>query len=377
MPATTVEPRPVDARPRSADRRTVAQAPSAVGSRYVALDVFRGVTMASMVIVNNPGDWGTIYWPLEHAEWNGWTPTDLIYPFFLFIVGISLTLSRQTLHAPVWRLVRRALVLVALSLFLAGFPRFDPNHWRFTGILPRIALCYLASALLYRWSPPRARAATIGAVTVIILVGYWQALIRLGDLTPEGNIGAAIDRAVFGSHLYRGARWDPEGLLSSIPAIATTLFGVLAGMWLGSSRSAAEKLAGLASAGGVLFIAGELWHASLPINKNLWTSSYVVMTAGAAAIVLAVCIRMVATRPGARLAHPFIVLGSNAIALFVVSGLIGKAFIVWNLQTPIYRSLFEWAAAPKNASLLYALAFLAMMYAMCDWLYRRRILLKA
>lgn len=335
--------------------------------------------MASMVIVNNPGDWSAIYWPLEHAEWNGWTPTDLIYPFFLFIVGISLTLSRQTFGAPVVRLVKRALVLVALGLFLAGFPRFDPNHWRFTGILPRIALCYLVAALLYRWSPraPRDRVVVICAAIAVILVGYWQTLIRFGDLTAEGNIGAAIDRTLFGSHLYRGARWDPEGLLSSIPAIATTLFGVLAGMWFTSGAAPARKMAGLVGVGAALFAAGELWHRSFPINKNLWTSSYVLMTAGAAAIVLAACIWVAETSRGERWTRPLAVLGSNAIALFVVSGLIGKAFIVWNLQAPIYRYGFEWMAAPKNASLLYSAAFLIMMYAMCDWLYRRRILLKA
>src|SRR5512142_572637 len=133
MPSVTVQP-------------PAAATPTA--TRLVALDAFRGLTMAAMVIVNNPGTWSAMYWPLEHAEWNGWTPTDLIFPFFLFIVGISLTLSRQTLDAPAWRLVRRALALVALGLLLTA--RFDVHHWRFTGILPRIAFCYLAAALLYR-----------------------------------------------------------------------------------------------------------------------------------------------------------------------------------------------------------------------------------
>lgn len=354
---------------------------SPAAARLVALDAFRGLAMASMVIVNNPGTWSAMYWPLEHAEWNGWTPTDLIFPFFLFIVGVSLTFSRQTLDGPVWRLVRRALVLVAFGLLLTGFPRFDPHHWRFTGILPRIAFCYLAAALIYRAAARRAggarAAVTIAVVTAAIVIAYWLVLTRLGDLTPEGNIGAVIDRQLFGSHLYRGARWDPEGLLSSVPGIATTLLGVLAGLWLRSAQPITRKVGGLAAAGSALMLAGQLWDLWLPINKNLWTSSYVLLTGGAAAIVLAACIYAIDMRGWRRWSHPLVVFGMNAIALFVVSGLIGKAFIVWKLQTPIYTRGFAWMAAPKNASLLYSVAFLILMYAMCDWLYRRRIFLKA
>jgi predicted acyltransferase len=357
-------------------------------ARLAALDAFRGLAMASMVIVNNPGTWSAMYGPLEHAEWHGWTPTDLIFPFFLFIVGVSLTLSRQTLEAPLSRILRRAALLVALGLLLTGFPRFDAHEWRFTGILPRIAFCYLAAALLYRWTFPMARRSTaprtgvtnqtlvIAATTVAILIGYWFVLTRFGDLTPEGNIGAAIDRRLFGSHLYRGGRWDPEGLLSSVPGIATTLAGVLTGLCLKGSARIERKAAAVFAAGAALMVVGELWNPWFPINKNLWTSSYVLLTAGAAAIALAVCLYLIDVRGWRRWAHPLIVLGTNAIALFVVSGLIGKAFVVWKLQSPIYQYAFAWMASPKNASLLYSLAFLGLMYAMCAWLYRRRLFLK-
>jgi predicted acyltransferase len=350
--------------------------------RLVSLDVFRGLTVAAMVIVNNPGTWSAMYWPLEHATWNGWTPTDLIFPFFLFIVGVSLTRSRQTREAPVWRLVRRALVLLALGLLLTGFPRFDPQHWRFTGILPRIAFCYLVAALIYRASAVRARATrtqvvAIAGITIAILLGYWLMLTGMGDLTPEGNIGAAIDRQLFGSHLYRSGRWDPEGLLSSVPAVATTLLGLLAGLWIGAAVPLDRKIRALAGGGVAMMIAGQLWDVWLPINKNLWTSSYVVLTGGAAAIALAACLYAIDCRGWRRWSQPFVAFGMNAIALFVVSGLIGKALVVWSLQGPIYEYGFAWMASPKTASLLYSLAFLAVMYAMCDWLYRHRVFLKA
>jgi predicted acyltransferase len=363
-------------------------APAPVGTaRLVALDAFRGMTVAAMVIVNNPGTWSAMYWPLEHAEWNGWTPTDLIFPFFLFIVGVSLTFSRQTLDAPVWRIVRRAIVLVALGLLLTGFPRFDLHQWRFTGILPRIAFCYLAAALIYRATSPQARsprgpradgkqAIVLASIAMAILVAYWIALTRLGDFTPEGNVGAAIDRRLLGSHLYRSGRWDPEGLFSSVPAIATTLLGVLSGMCLGSASPIQQKLRMMFVGGAALILAGELWNVWLPINKNLWTSSYVLLTGGAAAIVLAACLYVIDIRGRRRWAHPFVVFGTNAIALFVVSGLIAKASVVWKLQGPLYQRAFAWIASPKNASLLYSLAFLAVMYAMCAALYRRRIFLR-
>jgi predicted acyltransferase len=329
--------------------------------------------MAGMVVVNNPGTWSAVYWPLRHAEWDGWTPTDLIFPFFLFIVGVSLTLSRRTLDAPVWRLVRRAAVIIGLGLLLTGFPRFDLQQWRFTGVLQRIGLCYLAAALIYRWNR---RPAVIAAVVMGLLLAYWFVLMRFGDLTPEGNIGAAIDRRVFGSHLYLRGRWDPEGLLSTVPAIATTLFGVLTGMWLAGKVAVERKLMILAMAGMALMLAGQVWHEWFPINKNLWTSSYVLLTGGAAVLTLAACLYLVDVRGWQRWAYPFVVLGTNALALFVVSGLIAKSLVVWQLQPAIYEPGFAWVAEPKNASLLYSLAFLMAMYLLCWAFYKQRLFIK-
>jgi predicted acyltransferase len=364
-----------------------------VRQRLSSLDAFRGLTMAGMVVVNNPGTWDAMYWPLEHADWHGWTPTDLIFPFFLFIVGVSMALSDQTLSAPWWRIVRRAAVLVGLGLFLAGFPFFNPAHWRIPGILQRIGLCYLAAALVYRGIEPRDHgdewkrpAYVLSAVIVAILVGYWIVLVRFGDLTPEGNIGARIDRALMGGHLYR-PRWDPEGLLSSVPAVATTLVGVVAGLWLRSSATMGRKALGLAGGGFVLFAAGQLWHAWFPVNKQLWTSSYVLLTAGAALITLAACMQFIEVRGVRAWSRPFVILGRNAIMLFVLSGLVGKLLIILKVAQPdgqsaslqwvIYERGFAWMAAPKNASLMYSLVFLVLIYSVCDVMYRRHIFLRA
>jgi predicted acyltransferase len=361
--------------------------PAAAGLRLVSLDVFRGITMAGMTIVNNPGTWSAMYWPLDHAEWNGWTPTDLIFPFFLFIVGVSMTLSRQTLGAPWWRLVRRALVIIGLGAFMAGFPYFNPAHWRIPGVLVRIGLCYLVAAFAFRWTANRRQAVVLSALFVALLVGYWYVLTRFGDLTPAGNIGARIDRALMGGHLWR-RDWDPEGLLSSAPAVATTILGALAGLWIQSSATPMRKVVGLAAGGVMLFGAGLLWGASFPINKQLWTSSYVLLTGGAAAIGLAACIYFADIRGVTTWTRPFVVLGSNAIALFVVSGLVAKLLIIIkvpsgsdgarvSLQSALYQRGFAWMGSPVNTSLIYALVFLAFMYGICYELYRRRIFLKA
>jgi predicted acyltransferase len=376
-----------------AARTAVASAPQGV-KRLSSLDAFRGATIAAMVIVNNPGTWSAMYWPLEHAEWNGWTPTDLIFPFFLAIVGVSLTLSRRTLTASTWRIVERGAIIIGCGLFMAGFPFFRPSHWRIPGVLFRIGLCYLAAAFAYRWTAGRVgRAGRVGQVgqvsqvaalstaVVVILLAYWFVLTRFGDLSQEGNIGAAIDRAVFGHHLWR-ERWDPEGLLSTVPAVATTLLGVLGGMWLKTTDRLTTKIAGLALAGFALFAAGEAWGLVFPINKQLWTSSYVLLTAGAAAIVLAAFMYLMEVRRWTRWNEPFVTIGQNAITVFVVSGLVAKSMILLkvggeSLQTVVYERGFAWMGSPKNASLAFSIAFLAAMYVLCELMRRRGIFLKA
>jgi predicted acyltransferase len=381
---------------------TIAVAPPRVAvQRLISLDVFRGLTMASMVIVNNPGDWNNVYAPLLHAAWHGWTPTDLIFPFFLFIVGVSITLSRKSAS---WAsIARRAAIIFGLGIFLAGYPRFDVHHWRIPGVLQRIAVCYLFAAAAYHFiagtvrsddaaSGFRRRATYVASVAVALALGYWAVMMLVpapggvaGDLTPEGNLGAYIDRAVFGSHIWK-PRWDPEGLLTTIPAIATTLFGLVAGMWLQSGADAKRKSFGLLVAGIAGVAVGELWDVVFPINKNLWTSSYAVFTAGAASILLGLCYWIVDIRGWRAWTKPFVILGSNAITLFVVSALLVKTFAIIqvtgadgaaiSISRYAYLAYFVPSASPKNASLLYALANLALLFVLLAWLYRRRIFLK-
>jgi predicted acyltransferase len=353
-----------------------------------SLDVFRGVTVAAMVIVNNPGDWSTVYWPLLHAEWNGWTPTDLIFPFFLFIVGVSIGLG--TRRASLTTVFRRGAIIWLLGLFLAAFPFFRLETVRISGVLARIAWCYVPAALLARslaQHPERRR--IVRTIVVALLAIYWILLVAVpfpgghaGDLSPEGNIGAWLDRLVLGRHTWRGGNWDPEGILSTVPAIATTLIGVIAGWFIAEQPSPRTLVRGLlvwGLAGVLLGLFTSIW---LPINKNLWTSSYVIFTAGIAAAFLAVCYWMCDTTSSPLtnpLTEPFVALGRNAILLFVLSGLIAKTLIYLKWPDPalslggwIYLKGFLPIGAPYVSSLLYAIANLALLYAVLATLHRRK-----
>jgi predicted acyltransferase len=371
---------------------------SAGAERLVALDVFRGLTMAAMVIVNNGGDGEHVYAPLKHAPWHGWTPTDLIFPFFLFMVGLSITLSRKTGS---WgAIARRTAVLFGIGLFLNGYPRFDIVHWRWLGVLQRIALCYGASASIVkllgfeRASTPddrRALARSIAIIVAGLLLGYWAVMMLVpgafgtpGDLTQPGNVAARIDRALLGLHSYRPT-YDPEGLLSTLPAIGTTLIGVLAGLWLKSGASIARRSGGFVL-GGVAFIAaGMLWDVWFPINKALWTSSYVLFTAGAASLTFGACLWLIDAKGYRGWTGPFVILGRNALALFVLSGLLAKTLSAiplvtgegpMSLRTWVYRYGFAPLAAPINASLLYAIANLAVLFVVLWGLHKKGIWLR-
>jgi len=372
-------------------------------ARLVSLDAFRGLTMAGMVIVNNPGDWGHVYPPLLHAKWDGCTPTDLIFPFFLFIVGVSITLSRGTMGDP-WKIVKRAVVIFGLGMLLALYPRWDFGTVRIPGVLQRIALCYLAAAFLFRWSAPAhgsddARRWTHGRTLVLwaaaLTVGYWGVMMLVpvpggaaGDLTPEGNLGAYLDRTVFGAHLWTQSKtWDPEGLLSTVPALATTLLGGVAGLWLGSRGPGARKAMWLTGAGLAAVGIGLLWSLVFPLNKALWTSSYVWFTAGAAAVFLALCYALIDVKGWRAWSRPFVILGLNAIALFVLSGLLTKFLSFHKLTGPdgsqiswlrhVYVTWFVPMAEPVNASLLFALANLAVLFVVLWVMDRKGIYLKA
>lgn len=367
------------------------------GGRLVSLDVFRGITIAGMVLVNNPGSWSHIYWPLGHAEWHGWTPTDLVFPFFLFIVGVAIPLalgprldsggSQRALYVKTFK---RSVIIFALGLFLSGFPYFNFGEMRIPGVLQRIAVCYLFASIIFL----RTKVKTQLLIAIGLLLSYWLLMTQFaapgfaaGDLSKEGSLASYIDRVVFGKHVWTQAKvYDPEGLLSTIPALATTLFGVLAGSWLRTVKSGYEKVAGLFLVGAICVVIGWAWNAFFPINKSLWTSSYVFFTGGLALQFLAVCYWLIDIKGYRRWGQPFVVFGVNAIALFVGSGLMARLLSVIKIQrgdgttealkTWLYNNLFASWALPLHASLLFALAFLLVWLGLMWILYSRRILIK-
>jgi predicted acyltransferase len=382
------------------------------GGRLVSLDVLRGATIAAMILVNDPGTWEHIYWPLEHAEWNGWTPTDLIFPFFLLMMGVAMTFSfAARLNRGVgrgrlaWHVVSRSIILFAIGLFLNAFPFFAWHGLRIMGVLQRIGICYLAAGLLYlaTWrvqkQPDRTARAKcnwvlIAGCAVVILAGYWAAMkivpvpgYGIGRLDPEGNLGAYIDRKIMGGHLWdQSVTWDPEGLLSTLPAISTTLIGILTGEWLRSARSGPRKAAWLALVGAVLLVVGRLLHPLFPINKNLWTSTYVIFTGGFGMLLLAACYWLVDLKGYRQWAAPFLVFGRNAIAVYFLSMLLVKAAISWGFTDSdgdyqtwydwFYNTLFAPHASPKNASLAFAI-FYVLLWLVLMWpLDRKRIYIR-
>jgi predicted acyltransferase len=315
------------------------------GERLLSVDAFRGITMVAMILVNNPGDPRTTYWPLEHAEWHGWTPTDLVFPFFLFIVGVAIVLALKrrvddgAARGPlVAKVVKRSLILFGLGLFLNGYPfgLFGPRSfaellatWRIPGVLQRIAVCYLVVSLLVLSCRPR----TLKILTLTTLVGYWAVLtlvpvpgLGAPDINSEGgHLAGWIDRTVFGDHVWQDAKvYDPEGILSTIPAIASTLFGVFAGLLLVGRIEPAKRLVRLFSCGTLLVVCGYVWGWFFPINKPIWTSSYAVFTAGLAFCGLALCYRFIDVRGNRAIGRVFAVYGMNAIAVFVGSGVVAR-----------------------------------------------------
>jgi predicted acyltransferase len=326
--------------------------------RIAALDGFRGFTVAAMLLVNNPGTWSAIYWPLRHAEWHGWTPTDLIFPFFLFVVGITTELAPKEPKG----ILRRGALIVACGVLLHLFPYFRLDTLRYMGVLQRIGIVYVVAALI-AWKASRR---TIVLITMAILLGYWAVLAQGPLEPPDATIAAQVDRALIpAAHLWKQAKtWDPEGPLSTIPAVATALLGILAARWV---RDENVKMLTIAGAAGI--VVGLGWGLVFPINKNLWTSSYVVLTAGCACVVLALWIRKLPARP-------FDAFGVNPLIAFVGSGIMARLLGIFNLQPAAYRTFFKPYFEPRLASLLYALAFVLVWYAILWALQRRRIYLR-
>ena len=350
-----------------------------------------------MVLVNNAGS-SPAYAPLEHAKWDGWTPTDLIFPFFVFIVGVAIPLAFQrrvdaggTQTDLEWKILKRSLLIFFISLFvLHAFPYTleKLSRIRIPGVLQRIAICYCFAALIFIKTKPKTQWMIAGGLLLL----YW-AMMKLipapgfsaGDLSMEGNLAAWMDRTLMPGHIYR-PQYDPEGFFSTMPAISTCLAGVFTGRWINSKREPLEKAAGMFGAGALCIIIGYIWDWVFPINKALWTSSYVVFTAGMALQLLALCYWSIDIKGYKKWTKPFVIFGVNALALFVFSGLLARIFSVisipkvdgskGNLQTWIYQHLFASWLTQINASLGYALAYVFLWLGLMTILYRRKIFIK-
>jgi predicted acyltransferase len=391
--------------------------------RLISLDVFRGATVASMLLVNDPGNWNAVWWPLDHADWNGWTPTDLIFPFFLFIVGITtcISLTNRKLRGDSAtelrnQVLRRAAIIFLLGLFLNWFPGFSVAHYavepgfmgrvgikllhlRITGVLQRIAIVYAFAGFIALYTSTRIQIALLA----IVLLGYW-ALMTLVPVPDTGATGLAaiadrshtlaawVDRGVlnwgtWGNHLWSGGKtWDPEGVLSTLPAIGTAILGLLAGRWIMSTEPLSRRVLYLFIAGVILISVGLVWSEFFPINKKLWTSSFVVFMGGMGAVVLALCMWLIEIRGITWWTEPFRVFGVNPILAFVASDLF--AIIIFrdltvtrngseiSVQQWFHDMLLASWLPPYVASFAFALLFVAMWWAILRVFYKRGIVLK-
>jgi len=383
----------------------------AAPKRLLSLDAFRGLTIATMILVNNPGDWSNIYGPLKHADWHGCTPTDLVFPFFLFIVGVAIPFAQaarlkrlkpgQTRTSLVPAIVRRSVVLFLLGFAISAIPLGTNSgilNWpelRIMGVLQRIGICYFFAAMLGLFARPRVHVAV--AVGLMLMYALLMLLVPVpghgrGDLSRGHNLAAYVDTQILGRHVWvkpesgppEKLGWDPEGLLSTIPAIATTLLGLLTGQWLRTNRRAAEKVAAMLIVGVCGTALGYAMGRNLmPINKGLWTPSYVVYTAGLALLALAACYWLIDVKSYRAWSKPPVMFGMNAIAIFVLSGLVGRAMAVKlgpggaTVKGLVYNNVYKSLGfSPVNASLLYALTWITVMFVIGWVMYRLRVFIK-
>ncbi|MCI0692977.1 DUF5009 domain-containing protein [candidate division KSB1 bacterium] len=395
--------------------------------RLLSLDVFRGVTIAGMVLVNNPGSWSYVYPPLRHAEWHGWTPTDLVFPFFLFIIGVAMAYSfgkiLQTGSVPpllevmetergekpkgiYWKIARRTLILFGLGLFLYLIPTDMPAgyNWfsdtlakvRIMGVLQRIAVVYFCASMIVLHFRPRAQAFwAIGLLTfywlimklVPVPVNQDGVMITyVGSLDKDINLAAYLDTLFLHGHTWRIGKYfdyDPEGILSTIPAIATILIGVFTGNWLRQGKPLYETVSGLFFAGVGGLLLGSILNTWFPINKPLWSPSYVIFTAGMALIFLAMCYYLIEIKGYTKWIKPFVIFGMNPIALYVLSAAMVRLMLLIKVTAEhtslpgwLYEHLFAPVLGNLNGSLGYAIAYVLLWLGVMAIFYKKRIFIK-
>lgn len=366
--------------------------------RILSLDVFRGITVASMILVNNPGNWGAVYPPLLHAHWNGCTPTDLIFPFFLFIVGMSIhfayqpKLSEGLTRKTFLKILKRSAIIFGLGFLLAWFPTFALERLstiRIPGVLQRISFVFFFCSIIYFRMNWLAQIRT----AIILLIGYFLLMVMVpvpdtgeASLEPETNLGAWLDRLLLEKHLWvQSKTWDPEGLLSTLPAIATGIIGMLTGQMFSRIEKPELRTTWLFFVGGVLIVAGLAWGLFFPINKSLWTSSYVLYTAGIAMQFFAFCYWLIDVQGWKKWSVPFTYYGMNAIFVFVVSGAlakimgrikIGEGDDQTSLWGYLYKNVYATWLPPKDASLAFAVTLILFFGVILWWMYKKKIFIK-
>ena len=396
----------------SLPQQHLAPATTITTTRLTSLDAFRGFIIAGMILVTDPGTYSAVYKPLMHAQWENPTPTDMIFPSFLVIVGMAIPLSfvshlrrGKTRKEIFGHIIKRIILLFLLGLILNGFPDYNLHTIRIPGVLQRIALCYLAGATLYLAATntdttQRRRRGTIITVTLVALLAIYWALLKLvpvpgfgpGRLDSLGNLGAYIDRAIFGiQHLWpygltpgHGVTFDPEGLLSTLPAIATLLIGVLAGDWLQTNRTPQKKALVLAIAGGCLILTGLVLSPSMPLIKKIWTSTFAIYSGGVALLTFSVFYFILDIKRWTRWSKPLLIFGTNAILAFALSNIITTLTDRIHITTAgATLTIHQWlnqilaaSLAPIHASLVYAVAVVLFNLALIYPLYRRRIFLR-
>jgi predicted acyltransferase len=360
--------------------------------RIFSVDFLRGLTVAFMIFVNSPGSWDYVCPWFAHAKWNGCTPTDLIFPFFLFIVGLSISFSFSSARsAPVspsliLKIIKRSMLLFLIGVLINGFPFYQLDTLRIPGVLQRIAIVFMCCSLLFLYTSIRVQI----AMTLLILTGYWIVMTFVplpggiaGSLEPGKNMAAWADQYLLKGHVWRQTKpWDPEGVLSTLPAIASGLIGVITGGWIKQTEEKKRMIIHLFIAGNGLLLLALAWNPVFPLNKNLWTSSYVLFTSGIALQALAACywfLDVQQYRKGTGWASAF---GSNAMAAYILSELIEAG---WNVITlPSGISLKSWVFEhgfllwlnPYLASHLMALLFVGVIYVPVYFLYKKRIFLR-
>ncbi|MEQ8523191.1 heparan-alpha-glucosaminide N-acetyltransferase domain-containing protein [Gracilimonas sp.] len=376
------------------------------GKRLVSLDFFRGATVAAMILVNNPGSWSHIYGPLKHAPWHGWTPTDLIFPFFLFIVGVSIVLAFTKARAKgaddsdlLKKTLVRAAKIFGLGLALSAFPylTFIPDFGlhqnlidiRIPGVLQRIAICYAIGATLFLYTKPKTQMLTLAG----LLIGYW--ILMMGIPVPgygagaidsaEGNLAAYIDQMLLSGHMWK-ENWDPEGLLSTLPAIGSTLIGIWTGRMLMSDKDTeSSRTLQFFIWGFILIMLGYVWSWIFPINKNIWTSSYTLFTGGQAMCIFGLCYWFIDVKGKQRFTDWGVAYGINAITVFFLSGIIARLFNMirfsyggesYTLKGWIYEVVLNSIASPINASVLYAVLWIVLFYLLAAFMKKKNIIIK-